>query len=1126
MDDSFRYAPTDKQASLKRAFQGWVYFEPHASAGQDFFDRVHNATRSDFSTFFDEGILPSRYAASMYDAITLFATVANQQSWRPDQGGKAFVTQSIANMSFEGTTGLVKLASNGDLLLSYQVLNLVNGAIVVGVFWARNQSYSSTGTAIIWPGGVDAVPADMRVSDGLVECPFGGACSSSQAMVGAVASVGGILLLLGSFAVWAVWIRRWDEEKKLATWRESECKSLVRLWDERTSSFTAQLVTAASCQGSSRGSMWSQIASKRVPVSLSKAQTVCIDAVDIHGYIPLHYAVSAKADVRMVEALMDAFPSGPSISDAKKNLALHLAVTSQADVAVVQSVYSAYPDAALAANGDGKMPVELLAARYCGTTSSNWTAPDEQVIVELTRLLAFPLDCQGRADNWFHLLQLEDEQGFDGAKRRTLRTRWSSVTQMAAQAGVVWARRPNVAEGTECSRLHKRTARNHVGMIGRLVLAVLDMARERSVTVDTLAYAIDAKGRRAIDVATRSNKRLLWQRLFLLGRYAKCRLLHQSNTSRVWEVEDKEVEDEGLRSLALKQVGCELSFAREISLRTRHRLSNEFVVQVIREHPADLIFLMPHCDCSLEHALCTENFAGRSADLVRSIAKQLVVALMHIHTAGVVHGDLKAKNACRLRGVWKLIDFDAAAAIGGTAGSKITIGQRPANMPPEIARRVVRANFPANVIRARLVKESHDAARVVWEECLAVVEELDREGLDPSVCTLPGVAPSFDMWGLGLILYRLVTAFRLLNSDEHDELDEAQLSDLALWRGVNRGELRKRVFAKAEPGAVTCSEKDAAVELIAACLQPDPAKRPQSIQQLLKFEYFLPRGSGTITAKLLFVSTPGKCFNQRTGIYDFDLMSWLQKLCRHFAGRFVVAYDWAGSSSADARDKQWFDQIFEVRNSEGRTLFEEWITAPPAEKETLIDAVEQILHETRWLASYRGSIKAQIRETCQSGAKAILVRFEGGPVTRVEARIMAQLIKESSADLAQLGVGDPRIELRAFDTVFQFADSALTEVLVEICGDNCEPVPAGLLAELPRAGSMLDPGLRVQWAVGTRVAHPLRGHGRVVKIDWYDPQDRPIHVVFGTGELHHYSLLSAAAKLEQVARAHASSRAA
>jgi hypothetical protein len=89
-------------------------------------------------------------------------------------------------------------------------------------------------------------------------------------------------------------------------------------------------------------------------------------------------------------------------------------------------------------------------------------------------------------------------------------------------------------------------------------------------------------------------------------------------------------------------------------------------------------------------------------------------------------------------------------------------------------------------------------------------------------------------------------------------------------------------------------------------------------------------------------------------------------------------------------------------------------------------------------------------------------------------------------------------------------------VLGQIYGDHCDPIPAGLLAELPRAGAVSEPGLSAHWAIGTRVVHPLRGGGRVLKIDLDDPQDRPIHVIFDDGEVHHYSLASAAAKLEQV----------
>jgi hypothetical protein len=34
-------------------------------------------------------------------------------------------------------------------------------------------------------------------------------------------------------------------------------------------------------------------------------------------------------------------------------------------------------------------------------------------MLEITRFLAFPVDFHGRAENWFHLLQLEDDMARD-----------------------------------------------------------------------------------------------------------------------------------------------------------------------------------------------------------------------------------------------------------------------------------------------------------------------------------------------------------------------------------------------------------------------------------------------------------------------------------------------------------------------------------------------------------------------------------------------------------------------------------------------------------------------------------------------------------------------------------------
>jgi hypothetical protein len=416
-----------------------------------------------------------------------------------------------------------------------------------------------------------------------------------------------------------------------------------------------------------------------------------------------------------------------------------------------------------------------------------------------------------------------------------------------------------------------------------------------------------------------------------------------------------------------------------------------------------------------------------------------------------VHGDLKGKNVCRFGSDWKLIDFDAAAEIGGVVGMKIQPGQSPANVPPEHAARVLRAKVPANAIRSKLDDAAlPPAARSTWEACLAIVDRLDREGLDPLTCTLGGVGPCYDIWSLGLIFFRTFTAARLLNSDELDELDDKQLCKVTLWSGIRPTELRLKVFSKAEPGTVPSSEKDSAVQLVTACLRPDSTSRPQCIEELLQLGYFRSHGSFEVTAKILFVSTPGRAFDPRTGAYDFDVMGWLQELCRSYAGRLVVAYDWAGSSSADPRDQQWFDRIFVTHDADGTTLFDRWRAAPTAsEKESVVDAVQSILHETRWLSSYKGSIKAQVRETCQSGARAILVRLEGGPITRVEARAMEQLIAEAQSDLVQLGVREPNIELHAFETVMAFAKHGLRGFLGDVYGEEYAPIPTSLLAALP-----------------------------------------------------------------------------
>eukprot|EP01030_Chromulinospumella_sphaerica_P034607 gene34607-biopygen20653 len=73
---------------------------------------------------------------------------------------------------------------------------------------------------------------------------------------------------------------------------------------------------------------------------------------------------------------------------------------------------------------------------------------------------------------------------------------------------------------------------------------------------------------------------------------------------------------------------------------------------------------LPLADRNLFVALKQERFAGKDWNMVKFIFKDLVEAVAHVHSKGVIHADLKPLNLVRVNGNWKLIDFDACCRIG------------------------------------------------------------------------------------------------------------------------------------------------------------------------------------------------------------------------------------------------------------------------------------------------------------------------------------------------------------------------------------------------------------------------------------------------------------------------------
>jgi serine/threonine protein kinase len=559
----------------------------------------------------------------------------------------------------------------------------------------------------------------------------------------------------------------------------------------------------------------------------------------------------------------------------------------------------------------------------------------------------------------------------------------------------------------------------------RFVEAVLSRAHAAGLSVKDLAYATDSKGRCALDVATSANRHRLYRDIMLLGRYKQIGNLHVSETSVVFKVQDM-LADEGAPIFALKQMQSADDFLREVGLRADHGLSPEYVVALERVHEDNRAILMRFAESSLEDAMIKDGFAGVNADAAHIVVSQVVTAVKHLHDKGIVHGDIKPRNAVRADGTTKLIDLDGSAAIGGPVGRKVALGHCPANAPPEYAAHCFQARWSSRVISDLLSSEGvslNSVRKQEWEQCQELSIEIERAKAAGTL-SAPVASASFDIWALGVLFYRMFTGSELFRKNVEDDIDdEDDLRRLVLWSGIDEPALRKRVFSKAQSAAVSALEKDLAVALVSACLEPEPQARPQSIDDLLKLPYFR-LGRDASLAKLLFVSTPGKGYNPETATFDLDVMGILQSLCRAHVGHMMVAYDWAGSSSGDPRDTPLFDKIFTTIRADGKTLFNSWAAATsPQDKEALIDLVQDILYDTRWLSSYRGSIKAQIRQVCQGHAKAILIRIDGGPITRVEARILPSLIAEAKADLASLGFAEVDIELYAFETIFDFLEA-------------------------------------------------------------------------------------------------------
>jgi serine/threonine protein kinase len=344
-------------------------------------------------------------------------------------------------------------------------------------------------------------------------------------------------------------------------------------------------------------------------------------------------------------------------------------------------------------------------------------------------------------------------------------------------------------------------------------------------TVEQLAGATDKHGRDALSLASKGNRKRLWKRLLLLGRYMKLETLHQSATSIVIRVEDKEVshklplgsslfhavhglgwlegvdlDDPGGKPYLvtfesgeshhysatslhqLKVVGSEPSilalkrmtnadeFQREIGLRAQWPLSPEFVVAITSAHESERVFTMPCAECSLFGAISKEHFAGIDQFAVVATARSLAKCIQHVYSLGIVHCDLKPRNFVRIGGSWKLIDFDAACLLGARAGMKYSTAYAPPELVRLLFRPMVTASELQRKINAKQLEcngEMSAARRRNYEQqIISIAKQLALvERIEATGIDLMertiDAHATFDVWSFGVIMYHLLTGSQL-----------------------------------------------------------------------------------------------------------------------------------------------------------------------------------------------------------------------------------------------------------------------------------------------------------------------------------------------------------------------------
>lgn len=303
------------------------------------------------------------------------------------------------------------------------------------------------------------------------------------------------------------------------------------------------------------------------------------------------------------------------------------------------------------------------------------------------------------------------------------------------------------------------------------------------------------------------------------------------------------------RSVVIKFMSNKDQCDTEISLRTEAQLDPNYVVGILpgpdaAEFEAAVSrltlpngrslsthkygFIMPFADRSLQAIYVAER-----PDIVhvRGMIRDVVISLQHLHSKGIMHGDLKMNNILRVDGKICLTDLDTAAQIGQEfAGEKFS----SAILPPEM---LYQLKDEEEVSRyGSYWEDKKEAAPEHWKKVSThlqaphlVVKTYDKSRIAESHALLPYslviASPQIDLWSLGAVLFTLCCGQSLFGANRDDDFaDNNEFAAAQQWTAETK---QRRLSLVADP---------AARNLISQLLAFLPAKRP-SLERVLEHPF-------------------------------------------------------------------------------------------------------------------------------------------------------------------------------------------------------------------------------------------------------------------------------------------------